>query len=303
MNSGPGALVVNVGSTRRQHGERGHRRERGRRASALNDGAWSRSAPIITRQPEDAVGGDHRPPRTPCRARASALPASPTISVTISADLDHRHRDGEHERAERLADAVRHHLGEVDRGQHRGGEEDADDDQHERRRLRSPREGEHDERRHCRRVPEVHFLGRSIAGMAERTSYPPGPSPGQSWRRATPTPRRPSTASCSGGTTTTTRSATGRCTRWRTRDGEHGRRAVPDADQPPHWNCYVTVASADDSAAKAANARGGACCTSRSTSWTSAAWRCSSIRPRAPRSACGSRARASARRSSTRPAR
>jgi len=51
--------------------------------------------------------------------------------------------------------------------------------------------------------------------MAERTSYPRGPSRGPSWRPATPTPRKPSTASSSGGPTTTTRSATGRCTRWR----------------------------------------------------------------------------------------
>src|SRR4051812_34934630 len=27
--------------------------------------------------------------------------------------------------------------------------------------------------------------------------------------------------------------------------------ALFDSEQPPHWNCYVTVASADDTAAKA----------------------------------------------------
>ena len=187
---------------------------------------------------------------TVSRASVSLPLLSETISVTISADLDHRHRDGEHERAERLPDPVRHDLGEVDRRQHRGGEEDADDDQHERRRLRSPRNGEHDERRHCRRVPEVHFLGRSIAGMAERTSYPPGTF---SWAELATSDADAAKAFYGEHLWVVLRRQPGR--RWAglhdgARDGGTAA-ALFASDQPPHWNSYVTVASADDSAAKA----------------------------------------------------
>ena len=42
-------------------------------------------------------------------------------------DLDDRHRDREHERAERLPHPVRDDLGVVDRGEHGAGEEHADD--------------------------------------------------------------------------------------------------------------------------------------------------------------------------------
>ena len=51
------------------------------------------------------------------------------------ADLDDGDRDRQHQRAERLADAVRDHLGVVDGGDHRRAEEQADDDQHDDRRL------------------------------------------------------------------------------------------------------------------------------------------------------------------------
>jgi predicted enzyme related to lactoylglutathione lyase len=35
------------------------------------------------------------------------------------------------------------------------------------------------------------------------------------------------------------------------RDGKHVAALFTERDQPPHWNCYVTVASADESAARA----------------------------------------------------
>ena len=40
------------------------------------------------------------------------------------------------------------------------------------------------------------------------------------------------------------------------RDGKHVAAVYQDSDQPPHWNCYVTVTSADDAAAKAKDAGG-----------------------------------------------
>jgi uncharacterized protein len=41
-----------------------------------------------------------------------------------------------------------------------------------------------------------------------------------------------------------------------TRDGKHVAALYRDDDQPPHWNCYVTVESADESVAKATAAGG-----------------------------------------------
>ena len=46
--------------------------------------------------------------------------------------LDHGDRHGEHQRAERLADPVRDHLGVVHRGQHRADQDDADHREHDR---------------------------------------------------------------------------------------------------------------------------------------------------------------------------
>ena len=55
-------------------------------------------------------------------------------------DLDHGHRDREHERAERLADPVRDDFGVVDRCEH-GAAETRGDDGEERRRARRERDG------------------------------------------------------------------------------------------------------------------------------------------------------------------
>jgi uncharacterized protein len=41
-----------------------------------------------------------------------------------------------------------------------------------------------------------------------------------------------------------------------TRDGKHVAALYRDDDQPPHWNCYVTVESADEAVAKAKDAGG-----------------------------------------------
>jgi uncharacterized protein len=40
------------------------------------------------------------------------------------------------------------------------------------------------------------------------------------------------------------------------RDGKHVAALFSAAEQPPHWNCYVTVAAADDTTAKARDAGG-----------------------------------------------
>ena len=66
-------------------------------------------------------------------SRASAALSSPPASIidTISADLDDRHGEREHQRAERLADAMRDDLGVVHRGEH-GDQRDAAGDPEQR---------------------------------------------------------------------------------------------------------------------------------------------------------------------------
>ena len=78
--------------------------------------------------------------------------------------------------------------------------------------------------------------------------------------------------------------------------------ALFQTDQPPHWNCYVTVASADDSAAKAE--AHGASVVAEPFDVMEVGRMAVFIDPQgAGALQSGSRARASARRSSTRPAR
>ena len=115
VNSGPGALVVNVGSTRHITASVDTVASIVAVPSALNDAVWSRSAPTSTRQPEDPVGGDHR-------GREHRVARQRLVALAVAdhqrhdqADLDHGDRDGQHQRAERLADPVRHDLGEVHR--------------------------------------------------------------------------------------------------------------------------------------------------------------------------------------------
>jgi hypothetical protein len=56
-------------------------------------------------------------------------------------------RDGEeHDRPERLADAVCDHFGVVHGSEHGPGEEGSGEDQHDRRRLRAPGRGHHQHR-------------------------------------------------------------------------------------------------------------------------------------------------------------
>ena len=84
---------------------------------------------------------------TVSRASVAASSLSPeTISVTISPDLDHGHGDREHDRAVRLADAVRHHLGVMDRGEHRARKHDADQHEHDGGGLAAPGRDEQDRR-------------------------------------------------------------------------------------------------------------------------------------------------------------
>ena len=115
--------------------------------SALNDATPLRSAPISSERPK-------MPLQVIIAAANTVSRASVAVSLLVAVhhqrhdqpDLDDGDGDGQDQRAERLADAVRDDLGVIDGGQHRAGQQQADDDQHRRRRLAAPGGDEGDER-------------------------------------------------------------------------------------------------------------------------------------------------------------
>ena len=76
-------------------------------------------------------------PRTPWSRQACRLRPAAKHHGDDERHLDHRHRDGEHERPKRLADPVRHHLRVVD-----GSEHSCPEDERRRRGERPAHAGE-----------------------------------------------------------------------------------------------------------------------------------------------------------------
>ena len=68
--------------------------------------------------------------KTVSRASVAVLSAAADHQRDDQRDLDDRDRDGEHQRAERLTDPVRDHLGVVHGGQDGAAEEGGDDRHH-----------------------------------------------------------------------------------------------------------------------------------------------------------------------------
>ena len=109
--------------------------------SALKTASRVRSAPTSSERPRMPFIVIIAAANTVSRAEPRGFPGPPeTMSVTMSPDLDDRHRDREQQRAERLADPVRHHLGVVHGGEHRAGEQQPGDDQHDRARMAAERD-------------------------------------------------------------------------------------------------------------------------------------------------------------------
>ena len=136
----PGSLVVKRGRTSVSVASVRDGGERGRRPL----GVELRHPPVQRTDehghPEHPVAGDHRRrEHGVARERRRVVALAGDHQRDDQPDLDHGHRDREHERAERLADAVRDDLGVMHGGQHRAGQEQADDDQHRRSRLAAPR--------------------------------------------------------------------------------------------------------------------------------------------------------------------
>ena len=101
-------------------------------------------------QADDAVEHDHNRRKHRIARDALAAVAPREHDRGDQRDLDHRHRDREQDRAERLAEFQREHLGMVDRREHRGAEQHAGEDQH-RRRVGGDDMGEFEREQACRK--------------------------------------------------------------------------------------------------------------------------------------------------------
>ena len=87
--------------------------------------------------------------------------------------------------------------------------------------------------------------------MGERTSYPPGTFSWAELATSDADGAKAFYASVFGWEYRDSPIPDGSVYTMATRDGKDVAALYGTSDQPPHWNCYVTVASADDAAARA----------------------------------------------------
>ena len=128
-NSGPGALVVNVGSTRQTVASVATAASALPDPSALKSATWRRSAPTSTDTPMIPLRVIITAAKTVSRASVAVSSGSPDDHQgDDQRDLDDRDGHGQHQRPERLADAVRHHLRVVHGREHGAGEDRPHDD-------------------------------------------------------------------------------------------------------------------------------------------------------------------------------
>jgi hypothetical protein len=160
------------GGEGRQH-ERQHRQRRdghrGRRGALLVEahGVVSQRADQ-DREPDEPVHRDHHRGEHGVPRERLGLRSAGARQRDDERDLDHRDRDGEHERPERLPHPVRDDLGVVHRGEDRPGEHHGDDDDRHRAEV------VHDERRH------------EHEGSDDRRADRPGPEDPRSHRAILP---------------------------------------------------------------------------------------------------------------------
>ena len=112
-------LVVNVGSTRLSVARVTTVASAAPVPSALNDARCrARSAPTSSESADDPVARDHHRGEDGVPRQRRRCPCRRHHQRHDQRHLDHRHRDREDQRAERLAHPVGDHLGVVDGGEH-----------------------------------------------------------------------------------------------------------------------------------------------------------------------------------------
>ena len=113
---------------------------------------------------------------------------------------------------------------------------------------------------------------RSIATMGERTSHPPGTLSWAELATSDADAAKSFYTAVFGWDYDDNPIPDGGVYSMAKRDGKYVAALFTQQD-PPHWNCYVTVASADAGRPRAPPSSAAPCSPSRSTSWTPAAWR------------------------------
>lgn len=111
----------------REHRQRREHRERLRRAAPLEVLLAVPPAADEQAQPDDPVADDHHRGEHGVAREPRFLGAGRQHHRDDQRDLDHGDGDREHERAERLADAVRDDFGVMHRGEHRARERGGDE--------------------------------------------------------------------------------------------------------------------------------------------------------------------------------
>ena len=124
-NSGPGSAVVKRGSTRVRPASATTVASADPVPSGLKTARWCLSAPDQQARPTMPLMVIITAANTVSRASAEVSCRS-DHQRDDQRHLDDRHRDREQQRAERLTDPVRHHLGVVHRGEDGADQEDAD---------------------------------------------------------------------------------------------------------------------------------------------------------------------------------
>ncbi|MNM95706.1 hypothetical protein D3C81_1081610 [compost metagenome] len=112
------------------HGQHQQRHQHGHRG--LGAGRLEFLLPVVQAAHEqahadDAVADDHHGGEHGVSSQSGLLRPGGQHDRDDQRHLDHRHRNRQHQRAERLAHLVGHHLGMVHRGKHRAGQRGSHD--------------------------------------------------------------------------------------------------------------------------------------------------------------------------------
>ena len=168
---GPGRLVVKVGTTSVSVASVATVASAVALPSALKVASRGSQRAHEQRDADDAVAGDHHGREHGVARERRGLVAAGDHERDDQRHLDHGDRDREHERPERLADPVRHHLGVVDGGQHGPGQQQPGDDQHDRAGMAAERD-DRDQRRGGRHRggPPHHRSPRSTSSASPARS-------------------------------------------------------------------------------------------------------------------------------------
>ncbi len=122
-NSGPGVVVVKVGTTRLRVASVVTVAKAAPEPSALNETTSAAERAEEQRQADDPVARDHHGGEDRVSGQGLCFATAGDHQRDDERDLDDGDRDSEHERTERLANTVRDDFGVMHSGEHRRAEQ------------------------------------------------------------------------------------------------------------------------------------------------------------------------------------